>query len=100
MKRPVSNPKVVVFKRRGCSKEITYKVKPKQHIAPNYTPERLPKEKIDPLQAASFYINGFNRDKMTLNGRPVHIDVVMKLCNAVLAAQGMPQILHNPAWQV
>ncbi len=59
-----------------------------------------PVEKVDPLGVAYRFLPGFDRETMTLNGKPINLDDAMRRTNRLLKGWGMEQVGHNPRWLV
>jgi hypothetical protein len=61
---------------------------------------RPPQARLDALKIAEEHVRGFDRESMTLRGRPIKLDDVMKLANAELVKKELPQILYSERWGV
>ena len=59
-----------------------------------------PRGRPDALSYASMHLKGFDREAMTLRGRPIKLHEAMRLTNAELVRKGLPQCDYNPAWLV
>ena len=66
---------------------------------PSFYPPK-PKARPDALSIAAEHLKGFNREAMTLNGRPIKLQEAMRRTNAELVRKGLPQVEYCPAWVI
>jgi hypothetical protein len=59
-----------------------------------------PRQRPDALKIAEEHLKGFNREAMTLRGRTIKLDEVMRATNAVLVKKGLPQVVYSERWRV
>ena len=62
------------------------------------TPVRIAASKRDPLAVAQEYLPGFDREAMTLDGRPIRLDDAIGRTNLVLKGLGLAQLDAKPGW--
>lgn len=86
--------------RMGFPVEIIRENRDRLGLAKSQPLFHRPPARPDALALVAEHLRGFNREAMTLNGRPIKLNDAMRLTNAELVRKGLPQVDYNAAWVV
>ena len=90
-----------VAERMGHSREIIAENRERLGLARNAAPDfQKPRGRPDALSYASMHLKDFDREAMTLKGRPIKLHEAMRLTNAEMVKKGLPQVDYSPTWLV